>query len=275
MKSPAPAGASRFSVPNLDRALSILELLRTRAGGLTLSEIARDLGLPRNSVFRIANTLLMHGYVERDGETRRLGLSPKLFGMAYGSASSATLMEAAMGPMRDLRDATGETTILSVMAGDECLVVEQVPGIHPFRLVCDAGLRQPLNVSASPKALLAFMEPGGREAILRSARFRRWTPASITDKGRFREHLSQIRRRGFALDRGEHLEGVHCAAAPILNRLGLPIAAVTVIGPAFRLKVGALDGLGRKVREHAERISRRFGYGLVGPPARSGGAGTR
>ncbi|HPA20444.1 MAG TPA: IclR family transcriptional regulator [Verrucomicrobiae bacterium] len=265
MKSGAVVSPSSFSVPNLDRALSILELLRTRPEGLTLSEIARELGLPRNSVFRIANTLLMHEYVERDDETRRLALSQKLFGMAYSSASSATLMESAIGAMRDLRDAVKETTILSVMAGDECLVLEQVPGLHPFRFVCDAGLRQPLNASASPKALLAFMEPGDREKVLRAARFRRWTPATITDKGKYRAHLRKIRERGFALDVGEHMEGVNCIAAPILNRQGLPLAAVTVIGPSFRLAAGALPRVGRIVLAHTERISRHYGHGLVSP----------
>lgn len=271
MKSGAGGPPSRFSVPNLDRALSIMELLRTRPEGLTLSEIARELGLPRNSVFRIANTLLMHEYVARDEETRRLVLSQKLFGMAYTSASSATLMENAMGAMRDLRDATGETTILSVMAGNDCLVLEQVPGVHPFRFVCDAGLRQPLNASASPKALLAFMGPEKRNEVLRSARFRKWTPATIAERGAFRAHLLEVRRRGFALDIGEHMEGVNCAAAPILGRQGLPLAALTVIGPSFRLKTSALGAVGRVVREHADRISRRFGHGLVKPLIRSRG----
>ena len=48
---------SRYSVPNLDRALSMLELLSGAPEGMSQKELASALEIPSNSVFRISRTL--------------------------------------------------------------------------------------------------------------------------------------------------------------------------------------------------------------------------
>lgn len=255
--------SSKFSVPNVERALSIFETLMTSPDGYTLSEIAQQLKLPRNSVFRITNALLLHHYVTRDEKTRKYGLSHKLFGIAYNSASTRTLMENSMDIMRQLRDEVTETTIISVMSDGAGLVLEQVPAVHAFRFVCDAGLRQPVNASASPKAMMAFMPENAVEEILIKAKLQKFTSRTITGRQVLREHLQEIRKQGFALDIGEHIEGVNCAGAPILNQQGYAVAAVTVIGPTFRMPVESLPAIGQTVRSYADKISTRFGHGLV------------
>ena len=90
-------------VPILHRTLEILDHLRLYPQGLTLSEVSRTLNFPKNTVYRILNTLVEHEYLTRDNDTLRYLLSHKMATFSYGSAHDKTLMEASMDIMRQLR----------------------------------------------------------------------------------------------------------------------------------------------------------------------------
>jgi len=227
-----------------------------------MGQISQELGLPKNSVFRITLTLLKAGYLERDPDSARVGLSRKLLSLGYGALrETPSLVEQSLGFMRQLRDAVRETVCLSVIVDDEGFVLEQVPGLYPFRCVVDPGMRQPLHASASCKAILAYVPPNELEAILARLPVPRLTPHTLTDKESLREDLRRVRECGYAVDRGEHIEGVVCTAAPILDRHGYPAASLTVTGPAGRMPASLFTALGPQVCDFADRISRKLGYG--------------
>jgi DNA-binding IclR family transcriptional regulator len=255
-------GNSSRQVPNLERALVILEFLVRHPRGFTLSELAKELEYPKNSVFRIMNTLLNYGYVNRDAGSLQYTLSRKLFSMAYGSVHESNLMENSMDVMRELRDEVGETVVISVMEGGEGLVLEQVQGLHPFRFICDPGVRQIPHTSASCKAIIAFMPDAERDRQLAPMRFKKFTATTITSRAAFLDELDQVRSLGYAVDRGEYQDGVNCVAGAILGPHGNSIAAITVTGPSNRMPESEFNRIGSLVAEYTGRISTRFGYGL-------------
>jgi DNA-binding IclR family transcriptional regulator len=259
---PRPRNAA--GVPILDRALLVLDHLRQSPEGRSLSDIARALGFPKNTVYRILNTLCAHDYVRRDEATRRYTLSRKMATVAYDSAQDRTLLENAIDVMRRLRDATKETVVVSILDGGEGIVLEQIQSLHPFRFVCDPGTRQLLYASASTKAILAMLPEHERCVALEGVSLKRMTPTTITSRRRFDATLAEARRNGYAVDRGEGVDGVHCVAAPILNHQGYPVAALTITGPAERIPATAFARLGELVKQHAAEISKRLGFGLNG-----------
>ena len=93
---PPPKEASRYSVPNLDRALSLLEVLSATPAGLTLSELAATLHIPTNSVFRISRTLEERGYLERQEATKRFCLTQKLLRLSCGPVSGNVASRSAL-----------------------------------------------------------------------------------------------------------------------------------------------------------------------------------
>jgi len=253
-------------VPSLERGLLILEHLARRPEGQGISDIAAALRYPLNSVFRVTNTLLKHGYVERNPHSKKFLLTGKPWSLACGNGTNRSLMENALEPMRSLRDRLRETVVVSIIDRGEGLILEQVPGLHPFRFVCEAGTRQELHASASTKAILAFLPDAEREALLSRHAFRALTSRTLTRRAAFEGELSRVRRLGYATDRGEALEGVHCVAAPVRDRRGRAIAAITVTGPSQRMPEKDFGAIGRLVRECARRISGRFGFGLLEIP---------
>ncbi|MDH3345884.1 MAG: helix-turn-helix domain-containing protein, partial [Kiritimatiellaceae bacterium] len=131
-----------FQVPNLERGLQILDYMAGCEEETSISNLARALGFPPNSVMRIMNALEHYGYLHRNPETKGYLLSNKMVTMAASRPSQKNLMEQSLDIMRKLRDKTGETVVISVIDQDEGLVLEQVQGLHSFRFVCDPGTRQ-------------------------------------------------------------------------------------------------------------------------------------
>jgi len=259
---PAATETSRYRVPGLERGLHILEYLDRHPGGRSMGQIAQDLRLPKNSVFRITLTLIEAGYLARDPDSSRIALSRKLLSLGYGALGEASsLVEQSLGAMRQLRDSVRETVCLSVIVGDEGFVLEQVPGLYPFRCVVDPGMRQPLHASASCKAILAYVPQEELERILSRLTMPRLTPHTITQPAPLREDLEGVRQRGYALDRCEHIDGVVCLASPIRDRRAYPVASLTVTGPIGRLPESQYPDLGRQVCECADRISTGLGCG--------------
>jgi DNA-binding IclR family transcriptional regulator len=249
-----------YQVPALERGLAILEYLDRHPAGRTMIETARDLGLPKNAVFRITLTLLRRGYLERDDHSKRLRLGHKTLTLGYGALGEGrSLVEQSLEQMRALREATGETVCLSVLADGEGFVLESVPGTHLFRCTAEPGMRQPVHASASGKAILAHLPQGELDAALLRLRLVRLTPHTITTKARLKEELENVRDSGYALDRCEHVDGAMCVAAPIFDRRGHAVASLTVTAPAGRMPDDKLPALGRTVRRHADEISARLG----------------
>lgn len=249
---------SRYQVPNLERALTILEYLQEYPDGLSLAELTAALGFPKNSIFRISNTLLAKGYLIRDGESKRFSLSRKLITMGHRILADKPIVPAAIDSMRACRDEVRETVLLGTLAGPEFVVLEQVLGSHPFKFSVDLGVRLPLHASAPAKATLAYLASGELDEILSQIKFLRYNEQTITSRRKLLEELNQVRECGFALDRGEQIHAIHCVAAPIFNRHGRCVAAMWMTGPADRVPAEAFPDLGRILRRYADQVTTRL-----------------
>ena len=248
---------SGFSTPAVDRALAILERLGEASGGRTLSELSADLGLPKNAVFRIANTLRARGYLTRDDRSFRFFLTEKLLRISQPRVGKRGLLELSMDPMRELRDRTRETVQIGRRFGSEGVILEQVEGLHPLRISVDAGLRFPLYNNGPGKLLLAHMRDGEREAMIRGLKLVRCTPRTITGRAELARECGRIRAQGYSVDFAEADEGIHCVAAPIFDPLGEVIATIWVSAPSRRLPKALFPGTGAQVRRAADKISQR------------------
>ncbi len=254
---------TRYHVPNLDRALIILEFLASEPHGYGVSEIARRVELPKNSVFRIVSTLHAHGYLNRRDSDKTYRLSRKLLSLGYAAIDEHNLIEKSIQVMRELRDACDETTLIGTLIDNQGVVLEQVPSNQPVKVLIKIGHHFPLHTAAPGKAMLAFLPEDQCEAILDKMRLTKFNDRTITSKAKFREELAEVRELGYALDRGEELETLHCVAAPILDHRGHPVAGIWITGPASRLKTEDFERLGKIVMEHVHIISERFGYSLL------------
>ncbi|MCX6858500.1 MAG: IclR family transcriptional regulator [Verrucomicrobia bacterium] len=251
---------SRYKVPILDRTLDLLELLSRHPEGLTLTAMTEALAMPKNSVFRIATTLTLRGYAERDEGTKAYRASRKLLSLGHAAVGGERLIQAAAPILTALRDATGETALLGTLAGNHGVVLDQVASSHPVKVVVEIGHAFTLHTAAPAKAMLAHWSPEAQKAFVQQMKFTKHTRHTITSATAYLAELKQASKNGYALDRGEESETFVCVAAPVFDHRGSPVAAIWISGPSDRVRPAALDKLGLKVKQLADQLSQRLGY---------------
>lgn len=255
----------RYTIPSLDRALRALELLSENAQSLPVSTIAATLGIPQNSAFRITRTLEGRGYLFRDPETKHFRLTPKLFAIgAAAAARSSHLIEAAIEPMRRLRDSTRETVLLGTLLGAEGVVLEQMVGTHNFKFMVDPGLRFPLHTAAPGKAMLASLSTKDSDRLIEQMTFRKFTKRTITSRKAFIEELARTRSRGYGVDLSEEEEGQHCIGMAILDSHSYPLGALWITAPSSRLLEHQFPQVAAELTAAAADISQRLGNHRAG-----------
>ncbi len=245
----------RSPSPSVAHAVKVLEPLAVEPS--TLSKLSRELEIPKSSMHGIVTTLSEQGWVEDDNGLLVLG--QKLFktGLLYGCNQG--LMVAFRDVARRVVKQTGETTWLGLLKERDVLHLVRIDGTRPLRSVVEEGECLPAHTSALGKILLAQKDPDELREIFDSDSLPALTSNSITKLPELEDHLREAREQGYALDKGEVDEHLHCVAAPIRDADGGVIAGISIVGPAARFSE-YLPLYTTIVLEVALAISRRLGY---------------
>lgn len=248
----------RTEVTSLQRGLTILELLAECPDGATLSQLSQRLELPSASTLRIARTLVQLGYLSREDDSKRFFITNRSLRLGQPHGRSRALSECALPAMRSIRQTTGETTQLCCLVDLEMVVVEQLLAVHAFKYSAEIGARCPCFSCAPGKAIIAFLPEDVQSTLVDRIRFKQFTNNTISTRKEFRRELAQVRSQGYAIDRAEGLEGIHCVAAPILDSHGSAVAAITIAGPSSRVREDGFEVMGEVLREGALLAAKAF-----------------
>jgi len=257
-----------YHVPNLDRALAILDILSRNPGGMHRNEIAEASGCSTTMVYRIVMTLADNGFLFKDEVSGRYRLSSKLLDIGCAGSDEYSLTQVAWPDMVALRDETNITVMLGCLYNNtEGLLLETVESRTNIRLVVEKGFRtRALHAGAGWKSILAFLPEARQEAILDQLDYKPITPNTLTSREAVRKELQEIRRRGYATDNSEITEGLHCVGAPVFDRRGFPVGTLTLSAPAAQLPLSDFKRYGALVRAAADRVSAKLGWNGKGSP---------
>lgn len=256
-----------YAAPAVEAALSILETLGT-VHSLGVTELARKLALSKSSVYRLLATLVRCGYVEKNPQDDRYQLTYRLFAVGSPAADRLGLREVAHPVMERLAAETGETVNLGVLDGTRVVNLHKVESRHLLRMHMEVGGGVPAHATALGKVLLAALQPSDLTQRLRGQRLTRLTRRTIGDRATLRRMLARIRQEGFAIDDEECSLGLRCVAAPIRDRRGAVVAALSISGPSQRLPGQIFSRLAENVQAAAQDVSQRLGFPIGSPKRR-------
>jgi DNA-binding IclR family transcriptional regulator len=237
--------------------LAVLACFSVRKPSWTLTELSRETGLVKSTVFRILATLEAHQFLTRDEATGAYRPTMRIWEIGAAALVVNGLHEAAGRFLPRLSERTGETAYATVLDGREAVHVDVYVARNPVRLHAEVGDRFPAHTVAGGKVLLAALPDEAIETYIRGG-LPAYTERTLTDPEAFRTELGQVRRQGYALNRGERQHYVVGAAAPVHNHTGTAIAAVSAAGPSIRV-TDDLHAVGRVVREVADEMSFSLG----------------
>lgn len=226
VERPAEPESKAASMRTVERALNLLKALSTRPEGISLTAAAREVDLPTSTTARLLRTLEVNQFAWRDENGSYRPGTNLLQAGAVALAEFSVLRHADMH-LQQVADAAGETAYLAVPAGrDRALYLKQVESVRAIRHAAWAGR----EIHTTGTALGRALELNVTEA-------------------------------GYAVSRATVIEpDAAAAAAPIRDAKGAVVAAISLIGPSFRIDDDRLHELGHLVAEHGRQMSAELGW---------------
>lgn len=223
------SGSGSGQVPAAESTLRILRYLAGRPAPVAASAIAREVALPRSTVYHLLTALAAHGFVLHLREEHRWGLGTSAFELAGGYARQQPLARLGRPLVATLSDHLGESAHLAVMSGGDVLYIVEERAPRRPALVTDVGVRLPAHLTASGRAMLAALPREQVRALYPSASaFPDRTGIGPRRPGELRELLREVRARGYATEHSEVADGLRSVGAVVRDHAGWPVAALAV-----------------------------------------------
>jgi DNA-binding IclR family transcriptional regulator len=242
-------------------AVRVLEGLARAGRPLGVTDLARLVGDGKGRVHRHLATLRRAGLVDQDPQTERYQLSWRMFQLGQAAIEQFDLKRVAEPALLALRDATHESVLLAVPAGEEgALVVHALEGAREVSVTVRPGNRVPAHCSAQGRVMLAFGPAERRARVLAREGLEAPTPMSITDPAMLRARLDLVRERLWDTAASETLIGVNVLAAPVLaGAQDALVGSIGVVGSVQHVQDPPAPAQLASVMEAAARVSRRLG----------------
>jgi DNA-binding IclR family transcriptional regulator len=212
-------------------ALDVVDALAD-APELSLSELARRVGVAKSTAHRTCAVLAQRGLLDRtEAGGYRLGLRFVEYG--HLATERTAVRDRGLPLLVELRNALGETVQIGVPAGGDVVYVERVEGQQALRYTTNSR-RAPVHRSSAGKVLAAFM-PDVLEARLAGG-LEPSTGYTIVVPKVLMAELRRVREQGFARSVDETELGLSSLAVPVHAPADGPVvAAISMVGPTPRV----------------------------------------
>jgi DNA-binding IclR family transcriptional regulator len=242
-------------VQSVARAAELLDAVGSAAEPATAPALANRCGLNRSTAWRLLATLEHHGLVDREPATGRYSVGHAVVRLAAASGHEA-IARRAHPVLRRLAAETGETVNLATSHGLDLVYVSQVQAPH---VMTANWLGRPvaLHATSTGKAFIAWL-PGEERALALEGPLERYTDATVMDPAALEGELREVRRRGYAVSRGELEPALWGVSAAALDGRERPEAVISVWGPESRIRARGFRGLGEATAVAADELAERL-----------------
>lgn len=251
-KEPLP----HYAIDSVNNALKLLLLFRDR-DVLRVTDASIELGVARSTAHRLLLTLAHQGFVQQERNSRSYRAGPALMEFSASAAGLSDIREIARPWMTRLSSLINETVNLLVLEGAGVRFIDGVECERPVRVTARTGILLPASATAGGKVILASMAPDEVNLLLADG-LTRMTSMTIIDAVEFREELDDIKRLGYAMNRGESMDGLHAASVCISNFHGRVVASLAVSVPIDRGGHARLRRLIPALQEAADAIGKQI-----------------
>ena len=226
----------KSTVQSLAKGFRVLHAFTAEEPQLKLADVARRAGLDNGTAFRLVETLVMLGYLERLPEAKQYRLTLKPLELGFNAIARMDLRTIAQPELRSLVGTVREAASVGILDRDEIVYIERYQEGHA-RLGVDirVGSRIPAYCTAIGHSILAFLPRAEVRHILglsRRVKLNEHTPVTLAE---IEAQLEEVRSVGYAISDSTYIAGLRVLSAPILGADGCAIAALSVAAPSPRM----------------------------------------
>ncbi len=249
----------KYVVPGLERGLRMLQLFDRKRRRLTGADMARALAIPRSTAFRLAHTLELFGFLERDGDHYRIG--PAVLRLGFESIASLDLSELGRPVVERLCEHTGLPSQLVIRDGRDVVVVLKSSPPAAFVSNVIVGTRLPAHATILGRVLLSDADDATLSSLYPESTLPRISSRSPRTLAELKRLLRQDRAHGYAVSESFFEHGISAVAAPVKGAHGRIVAAISVTAQRPTLDPEAFrERLVTLVVRAAGELSHRLNY---------------
>lgn len=254
--------ALNYTVPAVDRAIRVLELLSAAPHGMSLAQLAAQTEVPKSTMFRILHTLHQHSIIVEDTERKLFSLGMKVLGWGNAALARIDLKTIAHPFLVRLAHETRESFYLALLDHDEVILVDHVDTPEIWKMVTRLGHRSPFHCTATGLVLAADMTDEAVDAMIERHGLKKFTARTITSASKLKKRLREVQRLGYAIVDGEYKPELCAVAVPIRDHTGKVVASLMTAIPSDRSGKDKklVENLIAVLKRDAESISRRIGF---------------
>jgi DNA-binding IclR family transcriptional regulator len=212
-----------YATPALEKGLDVIELLAHQPGGLTKSEISRELKRTVSEIFRMLLCLERRGYIAQV-ESERYALTLKLFRLVQEHPPTERLITEALPVMHHLAHETQQSCHMGIIEGAQVTILAQVNPSTSIGFYVKLGSSVELMEATTGYVILAHQDEEHRARTL--AEWKRLTEDDLPAD--LHAHLARVKRQGFESRPSYKVRGVTNISYPIFDERGSAIGALTV-----------------------------------------------
>ncbi|MGF7160987.1 DNA-binding IclR family transcriptional regulator [Rhodoligotrophos appendicifer] len=248
-----------MSVKALGKSLAVLKHFAIDDTPLGVTDLAEATGMTKGQISKILSTFREAGLLTQDPETRRYSVGLQAFALGARFMNSHRLAHDAPPIMRALVEKNRQSARLSIAHGDDVLYIYGIEGPLLLQMGWQIGTWMPLHATAAGKAVAAFFAPDRLALVINRQELTKFTENTVVDRDRLSAQLEDVRRLGWARNRGELTPGVAVIAVPIFNRNRIVTGALSQVYPEHL--VGEIDdeSLVDDLHDAAKALSARLG----------------
>jgi DNA-binding IclR family transcriptional regulator len=263
------SGNERSNRPVTTTETSIRILERLKANGRTsLAGLADELEMARSTIHRHLLTLENNDLIGREDGEYHLGL--RFLDLGMRARDRIEFYHAARPLVDRLAAETDEKVWLVAKDGRFSVHLYKSYGDNPLETSARVGQRRYLHQLAAGKAILSELPNEEIRDVLDHCGLPEQTEHTITERDELLGELDGISDRGYAFNRGESITGLNAVGAPIRDTEGHPVGAISISGPANRVKGDLLrEELPDKLLAAIDEIHIHLRYASDGEDGRS------
>ena len=225
------------TIKSAERTLALFEVFSQREEGLTVGQVARELGIPQPSASMLLRNLTDLGYLEYDRRQRLF--APTIRVMLLGSWINRRFSEAGSIPerLRELQaHCRGETVYVGVQNGAAMQYIVSLEADRPDRLKVTSGMFRSLTCSAPGRALLSLKTNSEVAGWVRRCNAEAAEERLKVREGDYLQLIERVRAQGYGESDGDVTPGSGAFAVTIRSPLGEMPLAIGCGGPMTRVR---------------------------------------
>ena len=250
-----PANYKR--VPAIDKCFSILELMTETKRPLGFTEIVRELGLNKSTVFNILHTLNDLGVLDKSPDGL-FHLGSKLFILGNAAAVGSELIQTVHPYLEKINTEYKLSTFLGILSGSNVIIIDKADKAQKIKISSEIGMKISVFAGVAGKALLSQLPEPEVNDILQRYKIKSYTSKTITEKSVLKKEILKVRETGIAYDMEEYIEGLIAAAVPVITNRDDLQAAIWTVGLKQEFKKNAMNRISDFLLKTADEINCRF-----------------